>query len=342
MAYYSYYKVGDNVYADFEIANEWGCSVTIRGSGYMYDSIEDFQLISSQIIYKDWEWHRNRINGDIVIPDGVKSIASHMFEQMDLYGSIGTLYIGKDVEYIGDNAFYSLTERGVKNIVSNSTVLTTLGANCFEDNKNLVSADFKGTVTTIGYRCFQNCCNIESLNLSENLNTIPAMAFSGCTKLKTFNASNKITSFEISSNASANGIFKGCNNIEFFTIDDDCDFDTNPQTVWNDYFYVDLNKGSNCNEDGLQITRIYTNNPKAIAHNWIGCDNRYPIFQGIEFIYCAHKGKWIKIKGYGNGEGDIPVSHEKVYLWIKMLKQGDPEGTPIFLAHNGKWYQIGY
>lgn len=337
------FKVGDSVYADVKVIDGFSCNVTISGSGYMYPDREYFQCIMSDVSNNYWTYWSDRLKGDIVIPNGVKSIASNMFNCGDLFDNIGTLYIGNDVEYIGDSAFYSLMGKGVKSIVSTSTVLKSLGNACFSNNKKLEQANFNGTVTTLGPHCFKDCENVVSLNLSDQLDMLYPLTFDNCYKLKKFNNGNRIRLIDNSADAHANGIFRNCRCIEYFTIDNSCTFDENSGYAWTGYFYVDLNTGSNCNSDGLQITTIYTNNPEAIAYDWIVHDNRYAIFvKGTEFIYCAHKGKWIKIRGYNREYGDIPVSHEQIYLWIKMLEQGDPDGTPIFLAHNGKWYQIGY
>lgn len=84
------------------------------------------------------------------------------------------------------------------------------------------------------------------------------------------------------------------------TFSDTCQFDSNNIPIQNIYFNVDQYKGTNCNADGQQITKIYGNNSQAVYHNWIECDCRYPVFVGYTgqpFIYCAHKGKWYQI-GY--------------------------------------------
>jgi hypothetical protein len=96
------------------------------------------------------------INGELIIPEGVTSIAAGAFT-----GQTG------------------LTEI----LVPQS--LTTIGAQAFKGTG--LTTVFMPNVTSIGAQCFQNCASLTTV-IAPNLTTVPASAFEGCIALTSLNS----------------------------------------------------------------------------------------------------------------------------------------------------------
>ena len=210
--------------------------------------------------------------------------------------------------------------------------MTKLGKRVFAGCVLVQNIDFYGTVTEVGEACFQNCSSLVNVHLASELGILPEDTFGGCKKLQKFSEKNKIEGWT--------GIrcFKDCNSLTYLELPDN-------YRIGHSYFdtslFVERNAGINCDEEGYLITYIKSKSPDLIAYPAKMQWNRVFVFvNGTKFIYVAHKGKWIKISGYD--EGDIPVSHENVYLWIKLIEQGESNGSPVFVKYKNKWMQVEY
>lgn len=353
---YTLYALGENIEALIYFYDAWDCKITLHGSGYMYDDAKEFCRIGVDetkftsikdiitLLQKDnvsellWKWSNciGSHKSNLIIPDGIKSIASHFMDCMSTWMEVPLLLIGKDVEYIGDRAFpYTFGSYGVQSVISYSNVLTKLGKEAFS-NPYLINADFNGTVTEIGEKCFCECA-ISSLNLSTELKYIGNRAFENCASLTSFNSGNVIDC------PCENDAFKYCNSLSTLFIGDNFRIDTqSPNTGdMSSIFYLDKYKGSNCNEEGLQKTKITTNNLEVIAFDWTSYNRDPEFIRYVDLIYCKHEGKWIKIKVYDREHGSMPICHDDLILWIRLLDQSS-YGTPIYVKHNNTWCKIGY
>lgn len=329
---------GPDVRVEFSVIDSWSTSVRVYGTGPMFDSTDEFLKLTGEPA-TDYGYYAYRVRGDVIIPDGVTSIASKFMIGEDLFQVIETVQIGRDVEIIGSEAFSSVQNNQLRNVISFSKVLHTIGQRAFYNRQSLVTCDFNESPRIIEDSAFQYCKNVTSLNLGPDL-SLGRFVFGDCSSLVKFNKNNSLASLP---DNVASGVFMNCINIDTFTITKACNFPGNAYFFPN--FYVPLNKGSNCNDEGLQITKIYTSNPYYLTLDWQKYHNRFPIFiQGIEFLYIAHKGRWIKVQGYDSNGGSIPVAHESVYLWLKTraLDTIDISETPIFIKHGSIWLQLCY
>lgn len=334
------FQIGENLTCKIQL-NAWNVTtwLGIEGSGEMYDSASDFvMLYSESAFFSNWDECERALSGSVIIPNGVTSIASSMFWKGDYIGSLTQVVIGKDVKKIGEKAFSGLGGFVYieKVLIDSAAQIEEIGAEAFANCYNLETIDFHGTPTIIGTRAFANCYKVEYLNLNKKIECIQAETFNNCYKLIEFNKGNRVG--QLGENYQVNGTFLNCNCIDHFTFTEETEF--NEQTAFNQTYKVELNKGSNCNEDGLQITRIKTNNPYCLNHNWIGIENRYPIFEsGIPFIVLNHLGKTIVINGYDSETGNIPVKHGDVILWLKVVNEGDADASPLVIKTptGNKW-----
>ena len=112
--------------------------------------------------------------GDVVIPEGVKSIGDSAFEYCK---SLTSIVIPESVTSIGDSAFWrcsSLTSvvipEGVKSI----------GASAFYDCSSLTSVVIPKGVKSIGAWAFYGCKGLTSVVIPKGVKSISAWAFYGC------------------------------------------------------------------------------------------------------------------------------------------------------------------
>lgn len=324
----SIWQIGPNVQAEGYVAGMTSFLIEIRGTGDMYEDTSQFINITDTTT---WFSLVSLCESNVIIPDGVTSIASNFWYTNDYEQTTPYLYIGKDVQRIGENAFQNISGKGIQTLeVGKPSALKSIGARAFRGCALIKEMDFQGTVTEIGEACFQGCSNLEIVNLSTELGIIPDLAFGDCYKLKRFNKRNCMQGWQ--------GIntFNNCVCLDYLEVADD--FEIYPNAF--DYsLFVPKGTGDKYDEDGCLVTRIKTKSVALITYPYKTQWNRSFIFvQGTEFLYIAHKGRWIKISGYN--EGDMPVSHENVYMWIRLVEQGSLSGSPVFIKHNNKWLQL--
>ena len=336
MATYLDFKLGTGLFAQAYRTSLSSCIITLVGSGPMYADSSMFEVIGGNpdpLDFYSWQQAVDMCNQQIEIPDGVPNIADNFL--YTFYSSrIPRVILGKDVQYIGNSAFENQPIYEV--IIPDGAKIEALGSSCFRGCGDLTNIDFKGSVTSIGDRCFEGCSRVTSLNLSRDLEYIPQMAFNGCSKLVWFNKGNVVNALGYGTDIQS--AFLNCNSIDFFTFGDECDFASG---LIHKEFYVGLGAGSNCNQEGLQITTIVTRNPKAIALEWVKWFNRYPVFvKPFPFIKYKHEGKWCTINGYNREFGDIPVAHEGAWIWLKLVDEGSPLASPLVFKHGSKWWWI--
>lgn len=339
--------LGENVRAHCTKLSSMTCRIRIEGTGDMFDSAEQFYVYAGNpdsLTFYNWQQAVDTfavgvtsdgtfVHNVLYIPDGITSIADNFFNPFDFMQSLRGVWIGQDVKRIGNSAFENLFSELIQVYISEDANIESLGNRCFYGNQDLKYIDFRGKTKIIGQECFDGCKSITTLNLSTDLEYIPQQAFNDCHSLVWFNRGNIVRGVEEGSGL--HGALKNCHSLEYLTIREDVYIEEG-DTCW-----LDLNTGSNCNDAGLQITTINTNNPQALALDWVKQFNRYPVFvKNYPFIELNHLGKWCSINGYGKDYGDLPISHKGVFLRLKTVEEGSPLASPLVFKHKGKWYWI--
>ena len=176
---------------------------------------------------------------DLVIPEGVLSIAFHAFCACD---SIKSITIPASVTYIYDSAFqncsnisditvaegnqyYSssgncLIDTRTKTLVAgcNNSVIPAdgsvvkIGWDAFSRRRGLVTITIPNSVTTISYWAFADCSDLIAIELPNGVTSIEGFAFQNCTNLESVTIPNSITSI-------GTYAFVDCYNITSFVFD---------------------------------------------------------------------------------------------------------------------------
>ncbi len=116
----------------------------------------------------------NKIEGDLVIPDGVKSISDCAFYNCS---GLTSITIPDSVTSIGERAFSDCS--GLTSITIPDSV-TSIGDWAFAGCSGLTSVTIGSGVTSIGYKAFYNCSGLTSVTIGSGVMSIGWWAFSGC------------------------------------------------------------------------------------------------------------------------------------------------------------------
>ena len=165
----------------------------------------------------------NKVEGELVIPNGVTSIGDFAFQ--DCRG-LTSVTIGNSVTSIGDGAFYgcsgltsitipdSVTSigsyafydcRGLTSVTIGSGV-KSIGSFAFYDCRGLTSITIPDSVTSIGSYAFYDCNGLTSIIIPDSVHFIGGFAFANCTKLTQVIMSKDVSFDEYST-------FSGCSNL---------------------------------------------------------------------------------------------------------------------------------
>lgn len=142
-----------------------------------------------------------KIEGDLVIPDGVTSIGEFAFCNCR---DLTTIAIPDSVMSIGNNAFYGCEKLENVKIPDNVTLIgssafagcaklesvnipdsvTDIGSSTFEDCKSLTSVTIGAGVKSIGENVFYNCIGLTSITIPSGIASIGNYAFGNCKGLQ--------------------------------------------------------------------------------------------------------------------------------------------------------------
>ena len=129
-----------------------------------------------------------KVEGELIIPDGVTSISGSAF-----CGCTGltSITIPASVTSIGDYAFRGCS--GLRSI-SIPTTVTSIEAGVFKDCTDLTSITIPDSVTSIGNYAFYRCSGLTSITIPDNVTSIGDRAFSGCSGLTSITIPDSVTS----------------------------------------------------------------------------------------------------------------------------------------------------
>jgi len=118
---------------------------------------------------------------------------------------IPSMYLGKAVTSIGENAF--LSHSSITSVIIPSSV-TSIGNSAFFNCEGLINILIGSNVTVIGDYAFQNCINLFTITIPLGVNSIGVGAFSECHQLVSiiFELGSQLTIF-------SNSLFYGCTNL---------------------------------------------------------------------------------------------------------------------------------
>ena len=188
-------QMGDDVWFTYDASTSTG---TISGIGAMWDYLKDGVTLDGK--------HENPLKKNsphtLVIEDGITHVSDYL-----MAGNAEKVILGKDVRYIGKNAFYGNTYLKMINMGEN---IQEIGDNCFFWCNNLKEIVLPDSITKLGEGCFTRCNKLEKITLPSSLKEVPSGCFGGCSSLKNISFTESIT--KIGSDA-----FDSCSGLE--TID---------------------------------------------------------------------------------------------------------------------------
>lgn len=119
-----------------------------------------------------------------------------------IVGCNGTI-IPKSVTSIGNYAFYGCEK--LSNVILNENI-TTLGANAFNECKNLKEIIIPNSVTSVGSYCFSNCSAMNRVLIEDGVASIDDHAFYNCAALTEITLPKTV--MEV-----GNYVFRGCSEL---------------------------------------------------------------------------------------------------------------------------------
>ena len=116
----------------------------------------------------------NKVEGEIIIPDGVTAIPSYAFAYQT---GITSVIIPDSVTSIGSYAFRGCT--GLTSVTIGEDV-TSIGNYAFRNCSSLTSVTIGDSVTSIGESAFEGCTGLTSITIPDSVTSIGDDAFAAC------------------------------------------------------------------------------------------------------------------------------------------------------------------
>lgn len=347
---YSCWRIGNDIECLIQntIAQQRSPAVLeIRGTGAMYASASNFILLVSQdIIIPNWAAHSIdcRFESSVVIPSGITSIAEKFLWTI-FTPYFAHIVIGDDVETIGADAF-SQSLGTIDRFTIESSKITYIGNHAFRYNYNTTGLDFNGSsISYLGFCAFENCREVVDLNFGNINCNIKGRAFANCYKLQRFCIDNRIQGLDLSNGYHigdvGNNHFYECRALTEFKIDTNATFPTRPTPLIN-YFFVTLNSGIDCDENGKLRTHLNTTNSRALAFDW-DFENRVieDAAKPLIVVFDENQNPVI-FNGYKNQKyvTDIPIFIEdQSAMYLRTVDINDPTGSGLLIQGDNNVYR---
>ena len=145
---------------------------------------KDFKIIDGELL----EYYGN--GGDVIVPDGVTSIADEVFAENI---SLTSVLIPASVRWIGDMAFRCCSNIIKFKVDENNEFLCAIDGDLYTKDgtelinyaqgKNDISFVVRAGVTYIRNVVFKYCEKLEQVHIPNTVKRIECAAFRGCTKL---------------------------------------------------------------------------------------------------------------------------------------------------------------
>ena len=122
----------------------------------------------------------------VVVPQNVKTIREHCFENMP----IKDIVLHNGIHKIGECAFRRCSD------LTNVTIqdgLTSIGKGAFSECTGLQSIELPDSITSIDASAFRGCTGLQSIELPNNITSIGMGAFYGCTGFQSIEIRYNIT-----------------------------------------------------------------------------------------------------------------------------------------------------
>ena len=145
-----------------------------------------------------------KVEGDIIIPEGVSSITG-AFANLS---AITSVTIPDSVTSIGTSAFYNCS--GLQTVTIGNGV-TSIGNYAFEYCSSLTEVTIPDSVTSIGRYAFSHCSGLTEVTIPDSVTSIGEDAFSGCSSLTSVTIPDSVTSI-------GDWAFSGCSSLTEVTI----------------------------------------------------------------------------------------------------------------------------
>ena len=167
------------------------CGITFQWSIMDGEEYSSNPLFYAQDLYVDGEL----LSGDVVIPEGVETIASSAFYKRE---NITSVHIPSSVTGIGSYAFYGCSSLSSVNLPNIRNIYSYTFYGC-----PLTSITIPSSVIRIYDYAFRFCNTLTDVILSDNLIEIGKQAFEGCSNLEAITIPNSVTDI-------SPGAFSGC------------------------------------------------------------------------------------------------------------------------------------
>lgn len=156
---------GDNKCGEYLTWKFKGGTLSIDGTGEMYDYSEDYLA--------PWNEHCLEIT-NVTISDGVTSIGSYAF----CYCSVKSITLPFGLKHIGISAFFNCPNIQQINIPDSVEYIDPYAFSCC---KGLHTVQLPASLTLISEELFAECDNLRNLSIPDTVTEIGANAFSKCT-----------------------------------------------------------------------------------------------------------------------------------------------------------------
>ena len=223
-----------------------------------------------------------KVEGDIIIPEGVTSIPDYAFSNMT---GITSVTIPDSVTSIGTSAFSGCS--GLISVTIGNGV-KSIGDDAFRNCSSLTSVTIPDSVTSIGQYAFSGCSGLQSLTIGNGVTSIGRYAFYNCTALSTLNWNAVNVSGFNSSNIVFSGAGTGGNGISV-TFGDSVE--SIPDYLFNTSAKIaGIKIGNNVKSIGSYAFRSVSSVSSVIIPASVESIGEYA-FNDIDTIYCEAQSK---------------------------------------------------